>query len=398
MKALGAGAVTSLAGCLGTLGRNDTYEIGSVVSESGDLEVYGERHNRGMDLALGRINEEGVGGGEIEVIREDTAGASETGKSAAETLVEEEGVPLFIGAVSSGVTTSIAQSVTVPNDVVQISPHSTSPKITGLNDKGFVLRSAPSDAFQGAAMARLGLERGIETASVVLINNDYGQGFADVLVQTFQNGGGRITQRVPYNSDESSYESELESAMAGDPDAIMFVAYPESFKTMARQAHEMGIDDEVEYIGAESTLADTIKEEVRSEALEGMIGTTPSAPTESDRWQTYVSDFQNEYGQEPTVWSAYSYDATAVAALSIQASETFEGPALRDAVYDPTRPPGKKVESFAAAKEALEAGKDVNYQGVSGKLDLDENGDVPGTYKWWTFTDGDYQVQGFLDL
>jgi branched-chain amino acid transport system substrate-binding protein len=396
LKALGAGGVAlSTTGLL----QDQTYTIGSAVSNSGDLAVYGQRHQRGMDLALDRINEVGLkDGGELNVSLEDTASAPQTGVSAAQKLVNQEGVPLVMAAVSSGVTMSIARSVTIPNQVVQVSPHSTSPEITTLDDDGYVVRTAPSDAFQGAAMAQLALEEGIESGAVIMVNNDYGRGFADVLESRFEEGGGTITNTVPYNSGEASYRPQLNQAMEGDPEALMFVAYPESFTTMARQAFEMGLKDQVQYVGAESTLAEPIRENVPARALDGMIGTTPSAPTETEAWESFVSAFQERHDTEPTVWAAYSYDATMLSALAIEAADEFSSSALRDAIYPVSRSEGETVASFEAAKDALGAGDQIDYSGVSGSIDLNEDGDVPGTYQWWRFEDGDYRMQGFLDV
>ncbi|WP_137286364.1 ABC transporter substrate-binding protein [Halorussus salinisoli] len=397
LKALGAGGVAATT--TGLLQQGQTYRIGSAVSNSGDLAVYGQRHERGMNLALDRVNEAGLkDGGELEVSLEDTASAPQTGVSAAQKLVNQEGVPLLIGAVSSGVTVAIARSVTIPNQVVQVSPHSTSPQITTLDDDGYVLRTAPSDAFQGAAMAQLALDEGIESAAVILVNNDYGRGFADVLKSRFEAGGGTITNMVPYNSGEASYRPQLNQASQGDPEAIMFVAYPESFTTMARQAFEMGLKDQVQYVGAESTLAEPIKENVPARALNGMIGTTPSAPTESDAWESFVSAFRDRHDTEPSVWAAYSYDATMLSALAIEAADEFDSSALRETIYPVSRPEGETVSSFETAKQALQNGDQIDYSGVSGSIDLNEDGDVPGTYQWWRFEDGDYRMQGFLDV
>jgi branched-chain amino acid transport system substrate-binding protein len=396
LKALGAGGVAATT--TGVL-QGQTYRIGSAVSNSGDLAVYGQRHQRGMNLALERVNAVGLrDGAELRVSLEDTASAPQTGVSAAQKLVNQEGVPLLIGAVSSGVTVAIARSVSIPNEVVQVSPHSTSPQITALDDGGYVLRTAPSDAFQGAAMAQLALDRGIESASVILVNNDYGRGFTDVLQSRFEDAGGTITNTVPYNSGKSSYRPQLNQATEGDPDAIMFVAYPESFTTMARQAFEMGLKDRYRYVGAESTLAEPIRENVPARALDGMIGTTPSAPTETDAWQSFVSAFRENYDTEPSVWAAYSYDATMLSALAIEAADEFDSAALRESIYPVSRPEGETVSSFEAAKQALQNGGQIDYSGVSGSIDLNEAGDVPGTYQWWRFEEGDYQMQGFLDV
>ncbi len=43
--------------------------------------------------------------------------------------------------------------------------------------------------------------------------------------------------------------------------------------------------------------------------------------------------------------------------------------------------------------ELIRQGEDINYQGASGNVDLDENGDVVGVYDVWTVKpDGTLEV------
>ena len=43
---------------------------------------------------------------------------------------------MIIGEMASGATIPMAQSVTIPNEVVQISPTSSAPQITTIKDNG----------------------------------------------------------------------------------------------------------------------------------------------------------------------------------------------------------------------------------------------------------------------
>ena len=75
------------------------------------------------------------------------------------------------------------------------------------------------------------------------------------------------------------------------------------------------------------------------------------------------------------------------------------GPAIGDVVRDVTRPEGETVFSFAAAKEVRQDGgtaADVNYEGVSGPLDLDENGDPQGFYQVFEVNDHQYEFTDFI--
>ena len=49
---------------------------------------------------------------------------------AARQLVESDKVAAVVGSLSSGVTLAVAEAVTVPNKIIQISPASTSPALT----------------------------------------------------------------------------------------------------------------------------------------------------------------------------------------------------------------------------------------------------------------------------
>ncbi len=88
------------------------------------------------------------------------------------------------------------------------------------------------------------------------------------------------------------------------------------------------------------------------------------------------------------------------AALSIWAADEFTGAALQEVVRDVTRPEGEQVTSFEAASQILADGggaTDIDYQGVSGPIDLDENGDPKGFLQILEVQDHDYVGTGFIE-
>ena len=107
------------------------------------------------------------------------------GTDAARALIDVHNADAIVGALASGVTLAVAESVTVPKQVLQISGSSTSPAITVLEDDDFLFRTAASDAAQGEVLARLAEEQGYSTAGIMFINNAYGAGLADQFEETF---------------------------------------------------------------------------------------------------------------------------------------------------------------------------------------------------------------------
>ncbi len=64
--------------------------------------------------------------------------------------------------------------------------------------------------------------------------------------------------------------------------------------------------------------------------------------------------------------------------LGALAAGSTEGAAIAESIVDVTGPPGKKYtfEQLAEASEAIENGEDIDYEGASGPIDWDENGDL----------------------
>ena len=232
--------------------------------------------------------------------------------------------------------------------------------------------------------------------SFVYVNNAYGSGFADAMGEAFQSKGGKVLNKVSYESGKSSYRPVLNSAMEGEPDALVFVSYPESFTTLAKQAFEMGIKDDVEYIASDGIVSDAVEQNVPPKAINGLVGLNPTPPVKSENYQNYVDAFEEAHGKTPTIWSAYAYDAMMLTAIAIEAAGEASSTPIRDNIYDISRPDGTEVSSFSEAKPELDSGNAVNYQGVSGTVDLTDAGDVPGTYRKFEVVNGKFELGEFI--
>nr|WP_267639576.1 ABC transporter substrate-binding protein [Haloarchaeobius amylolyticus] len=377
-------------------GGMSTYTIGMVDSLTGSLAPYGKRNKRGKELALSKINEVGVGPngeGTLEISVEDDESTNQAGVNAASKLVNQDGVPLLLGSVGSGVSIAIYDSVVKGNDVVQISQNSTSPELTtrkGLN------RMSPSGAAKGKALAQFVADEGHDTVAVTWINNDYGQGLQGVFADEFS---GTVAYNEPHDQGQSTYSSLLAEMAGTDASAWLFLTYANEFTVMANNAFDQGYNEQVDYFGAESTVADEILANTPEGSLDGMMGITESAPASQDNYQTFVSDFESEFDASPTVWSAYAYDAVTVAAIAVTAADDFTGSGIESVVRDVTRPDGEEVFTFEEAAAILQDGgspSDINYQGVSGPVDLDENGDPPGFYQVYSVANHEYDFGDYI--
>ncbi|MWG32935.1 ABC transporter substrate-binding protein [Halomarina oriensis] len=368
------------------------YTIGMVDSSTGSLSAFGQRNQRGKDLALARVNEVGIGGSDLEIIVEDSESQSQAGVSAAQKLVNQDGVPFVIGAVGSGVSLAIYQSVVEGTDVVQLSQNSTSPDLT---DYPGLLRMSPTGETQSAALADIIAEDGHDSVAVTWINNDYGQGITDAFTNAWE---GEVAFNNSHDQGQSSYSSTVSQLANSGADAWLFITYQPEFTTMAQEAYSSGY--EAQFYGADSVQGPDVLSNTPEGSLDGMKLVTPSAAVDQDNYKEFASTFEEEYGESPTAWSAYAYDCVITAALAVATAAEFTGAALQETVREVTRPDGEQVTTFQQAMEALGedgSASDIDYQGVSGPIDFDENGDPVGYLQIFTVENHEYTSTGFVE-
>ncbi|MFC7324277.1 ABC transporter substrate-binding protein [Halorubrum rutilum] len=368
------------------------YEIGMVDSQTGSLSAFGERNQRGVNLALQRVNEVGIDGRELDLIVEDSESENQGGIAAAQKLVNQDGVPFLIGAVGSGVSLAIYESVVEGTDVVQLSQNS-----TGLNLTDFpgLLRMSPSGRSQSLALSNLIADDGYDEVAVTYVNNDYGQSLTDAFVDAYD---GEVVYNTPHDQEQQSYSSVVSEMNGSGADAWLFITYQAEFTTMVNEVFSSGY--EAQFYGADSVSGDNVLENTPEGSIDGMKIVVPSAPIEEENYQSFADAFESEYDRQPTSWAAYAYDCVINAALAIQAADEFTGAALQETVRRVSGPEGEEVTSFEAASEILADGggpDDVDYQGVSGPIDFDENGDPVGFLQVLEVQDHAYEGIDFIE-
>ena len=367
----------------------DPIKIGSVLDFTGDLGAYGKPMRNAVDIAAELINDAGgVLGSPVKAVHKDGGTSAQVATDAANALVKTDGVHVIVGPLGSGFTIAVAQAVTIPNEVVQISPSATSPALSILEDGDFLYRTAVSDAAQGVVLARLARELGHESAGLLYVNNAYGEGLARVFTESFEAEGGTVTASVPQEPDQPSYVSELENATEGSPDVLIAMSYPVSAGVYLREAIEGGYIDNFMFV--DGTKSQDMFDQLGVENFEGFYGTAPGAQ-ESDATAIFRILYEERFGELPSdPFLAETFDAFAIAALAIEKAGEYDGPAVRDAMREVANAPGIKVGpgDFAKALDLIRRGEDIDYEGVAGSQNFDENGDVLNTIEIWKIEDG----------
>ncbi|MGK7888714.1 MAG: ABC transporter substrate-binding protein [Leptolyngbyaceae cyanobacterium] len=386
----------------------DGLKIGSLLPVTGDLAQYGGPMQDAATLLVDTVNAcDGVMGQPVTLIAEDNQTEPSAGAAAMTKLAEVDQVAGVVGAAASSVS-SASVDIAVRNEVVQISPASTSPVFTDRAKAGdfggFWFRTAPPDTFQGIALATLAQEKGYTNVAVLAINNDYGNGLVDSFSTAFEALGGAIADPVFYAPDATTFDSEVISAFGNAPDAVMLVAYPETGSLILKAAFEQGLlDGDTQLILTDGMKDESISELVGQNAdgeyiVSGVIGTAPSAG--GPALDSFTALYKGAFGdRDPGVFDPNTWDAAAVLVLAAEAAQSTNGAEIQDQVAAVANAPGTEVTDVCEGLALVRNGEEINYQGASSTIEFDAQGDVVGRYDVWTITDeGTLEVMETVDV
>lgn len=400
MKKALIGVTIAAATALGTV-QADEVKLGFIGGFTGGIESLTPPIYDGAQLAVRHVNEQGgiLGGRELTMLTGDTGcGDPAITQSSADRLINSENVTAMVGALCSGATIAAANNVAVPAGVVMVSPASTSPAITDLDDNDLVFRTVPSDAFQGEALAKLLISKGFDDVAVAYVNNDYGRGLADAFEATFEAEGGVVGARAGHEDNRADYRSDLANLSASGAETLVVLAYADtSGQTILRQAYEGGFF--TQFVGGDGMVGSSLIEAVGADALEGMIFTRPG--TLDVPGSAVFEELAEGTDVDPSgTFVAQSYDAAFLLALAIEQNGSADRSSLSQALRSVASAPGETIMpgEWEKARELIAAGEAINYVGASGDHEFDENGDVPGAVEELVVENGRIVSQGFLGM
>lgn len=380
-------------------------KIGSLLPSTGDLSAIGQQMVGTVPLLVETVNAcGGVNGEPVTLVAVDDQTDPRAGTAGMSKLADVDNVAGVVGSFASSVS-SAAVGTAVRDRIMLISPGSTSPVFTERakkgDFKGYWARTAPPDTYQAQALAQLAHQKGFKRVSTVVINNDYGVGFEKAFVQAFKKSGGTVVNEANptrYDPKATTFETEAAAAFAGKPDAVVAVLYAETGSLLLKSAYQQGVSQGVQIMLTDGVKSASFPEKVGKTSdgkyiIAGALGTVPGADGKALKALTQL--WQSKKGQPPGEYVPQSWDAAALLVLAAQAAKSNTGAAIQSKIREVANGPGTEVSDVCEGLKLLRQGKQINYQGASGNVNIDQNGDVVGVYDVWTINpDGKLSVTG----
>ncbi|PYO95212.1 MAG: hypothetical protein DMD62_02560 [Gemmatimonadetes bacterium] len=302
------------------------------------------------ELAVKEVNARGgIRGRPLALRIMDDSGRADVAIGLAQQLVNDPAVVAIIGHLNS--TASLAAGRIygeARSPVVMISPSASSPDLSGVNR--YMFRVCPSDLSHGTRLARYARQAlAAKRVGVIFLDDDYGRGLRlSFTAELRRLGGAQVVEEDPMLSTTTSLEPYLARlAQKGGVDALMLATDRPGAELALREMRRLGVHwttlggDALSGIEATGALAEGVRMSV------AWLVDQPG-----DRNAQFVNAYARAYpGERPDHRGAAAYDIVYMLANVLMT--TTDRAEIRDRLSR------------------------SSYDGVTGKIAFDSNGDVP---------------------
>jgi ABC-type branched-subunit amino acid transport system substrate-binding protein len=367
--------------------------VGNVVSLTGPLSGFGEPEQKAAHLAEAEIRRaisEVDAKYAVEVVDKDDRSDASRAVEVARQAVRRRSV-CMTGAVAPSIAAAVASEVAIPVGVAFASVAPMASRVRRGDSARVISSVSVPEARQGDALA-IAMERDLGGAQGKIVNiagrtDTYGAELSAAFRKAWRARLGRIGSVVSYRPG-ARYDAVARSITRPKPSAYAIFDYPDSFARLRAALLRTEWDPDVTYVT--DTLASSALAAAAGTEGEGVRGTTPGIFVNSPAARAFDQLFAKAKGPDRQIFDAQEFDAVVLCYLATVAAGTSEPGKVAQKMREISSPGGTKYswQLLPAAIRAVEHGKDIDYEGASGPIDLDHRGDATaGVYDLFQYRD-----------
>lgn len=352
----------------GTASAQQVVKIGHVAPISGPSAHLGKDNENAARMAIDELNAKGftLNGQKVtlQLVSEDDGADPKQGTAVAQKLVDAK-VNGVIGHLNSG-TTVPASKIYNDAGIVQISPATTAPVYTRQHFPG-AFRVVASDAKLGSTLAKYATDT-LHAKNIAIIDDrtTYGQGVADEFAKSLKKPGIKVVGREFTSATATDYTAILTSIKAKKPDLIFFGGMDSVAGPMLKQMKALGIN--AVFMGGDGICTDALGRLAGDGIGEGRVYCAEAGGVKGPQ-EKAMDDFRARYKQKfnmnVQLYAPYVYDSVMVMAKAMQNAKSAD--------------PAKYLPVL----------KNIKYDGVTGTIQFDANGDIKdGALTLFTYKGG----------
>lgn len=383
-----------LTGCAGAAGGNarlDSVEasgdgvlrIGLIQDSTGEQSFLNDSQRAAAELAVKDINAAGGHKGKpVELI----IGTGGDAGSQARNLTAAK-ADVVIGPTDSS-HAAAAIDVLSADRIPVISPANSAAALSSYKSGGYYFRTAAADVAQASVLVKLAKDGGAKSISVVHQDSVYGMDVAAAVASAASDAGLETVSTSAFLP--GAAREAAAAAKDAKPDAVVLIAREDAQGALA-ELNNAGLS------GSKIILSDGAFAQygsgLGSKALDGARAVVPGVLASAD-FQVRLLAVNPEL--KDLSFAAEAYDAVTTAALAAAAADDDAGRSIAanliavsggTAAGQGVGQPGKPCLSYADCLAVLKSGEKINYDGESGPIAFDSQGDIT-TANFMVFTYG----------
>jgi branched-chain amino acid transport system substrate-binding protein len=370
--------------------------IGNALPLTGTSKDLGAAGEKASQLAVDQIKR-AVGQADadhtIRIVNEDQGADSNAAVDSAKRLVNSDGATCLTGPWSPDAVMRVAKDVAIPAKTLEISPVSVGGDVANLSDHDLIDSTALPESLEGSALSQaiggeLGGEQG-HTVNVAASNDTHGDTIRQDFVDAWQGQDGTIGGQVALTPLQLS--TQASQITAGSPDAVLLIDDLSGFSQLAPALSSSFSWNPGTSWGSDQLVNPGLPDLVGPQTVSGMRALAAGAPRGEDASSAFVRDFTSAqpHNVKLAPFAAQEFDATVLCYLSAVAAGSTDGQQMADELIDITAPGGDEFswQQLPDAIKALEDGKDIDYTGASGPIDMDVHGNpTAGVFDVYQYT------------
>lgn len=367
----------------------DPILLGHLTVYTGPFANYGVFFDSAIAFALRYINENPPLGREVVQINKDIGTLGEM--AVAKQLVEQDGVSILTGIASDYYSYREWIVDYISENKLPLMPSIHAGSITadiGGTAAEPLFRGQPMDDNQALIASLHMLDEGVKSVVIFGVDREEMILQKETAAKACKILGIEVLDEVTIQH-STTYTSEAAAAVALDPDGIIIFGQGETGGTLVKNLYEAGFTGKI--IGETNSTNEEFFKTATQQAISAMefVRAATYAPAGADATDFYYAGWEDSAnadlleGIDNDFNSTYvlsTYDILNATCLAIEAAGTTDPGAWADAMRQVSNSPGKKVYTYAQGMEALAAGEEIDYDGVTGTFEYTETGVVNGIY------------------
>jgi branched-chain amino acid transport system substrate-binding protein len=362
------------------LDRPVSLTIGSFVADSGTDAAASAAEKAGISLAISEINSSvsGVLGGNVGLV---TADPAKDAATAANELIEHGATAVVGPPPDLAGQWPVVDRITDAG-VVVVSPSDSTVGREGLAHPDYYFRAVPSHSIEAAVLGDRILSDHRKRVAVLSVGNDYGRIVTDRLRTTIEEGGAKTVVTSMFDETTTDFAASVQAVANAKPDAIVVVSDQRTQAVIPELLKNRIVKNDGLYFVGQNVVDYSAM--LTKGVLDCGIGAVAGAAASADFSSRLL-------GADPGLsnfdFAAEAYDSVNLLALAAISSEGTSGSRIRGELRAVSEG-GTECRGFAECADLLTAGQNIDYEGPSGSVSFDADGDAGrgpvGIYQYGT--------------